>query len=59
LGKKQSLRLGVQVFNLLDSDGVTEGSPRQADNQGGGVSDFFVGRPILPRRLFVRATFSF
>ncbi|MEM6772563.1 MAG: TonB-dependent receptor, partial [Bacteroidota bacterium] len=31
LGKKQSLRLGISVFNLLDSDGVTEGSPRQAD----------------------------
>ncbi|MEM1356788.1 MAG: carboxypeptidase-like regulatory domain-containing protein [Bacteroidota bacterium] len=59
LGKKQSLRLGVSIFNLLDSDGVTEGSPRQADAQSGGVSDFFVGRPILPRRLFLRASFNF
>lgn len=59
LGNKQSLRLGIAVFNLLDSDGVTEGSPRQADAQSGDVSDFFVGRPILPRRIFVRAAFNF
>ncbi|WP_273445568.1 TonB-dependent receptor [Neolewinella agarilytica] len=59
LGKKQSLRLGLSVFNLLDSAGVTEGSPRQADAQAGGVSAFFVGRPILPRRIFIRAAFNF
>ncbi|TXF90301.1 TonB-dependent receptor [Neolewinella aurantiaca] len=59
LGKKQTMRLGFQVSNLFDSDGVTEGSPRQADSQSGGISDFFVGRPILPRRLFVRVSFDF
>ncbi|MEM9928845.1 MAG: TonB-dependent receptor [Bacteroidota bacterium] len=59
LGKEQSLRLGLSVFNLLDSDGVTEGSPRQADAQAGGISAFFVGRPILPRRIFLRALFDF
>ncbi len=58
LGNFESLRLGVAVFNLLDADGVTEGSPRQGDAQTG-VSEFFVGRPILPRRIFLRATFDF
>jgi hypothetical protein len=58
LGKTQSLRLGVSVFNLADSQGITEGSPRQGNSQISG-GDFFVGRPILPRRVYVRATFSF
>ena len=58
LGEEESLRLGVSVFNLLDSAGVTEGSPRQGDAQTGS-SEYFVGRPILPRRLFIRATFDF
>ncbi|HAA21144.1 MAG TPA: TonB-dependent receptor, partial [Cytophagales bacterium] len=58
LGEDETLRLGVSVFNLLNAAGVTEGSPRQgnAQIQGG---DFFVGRPILPRRLFIRAAFNF
>lgn len=54
----ESVRLGVAVFNLLDADGVTEGSPRQGNSQVSG-GNFFVGRPILPRRIFVRATFEF
>lgn len=59
LGNSESLRLGFSVFNLLDADGVTEGSPRQGNAQTGGVSEFFVGRPILPRRIFIRALFDF
>ncbi|MEM8583088.1 MAG: carboxypeptidase-like regulatory domain-containing protein [Bacteroidota bacterium] len=58
LGQDESMRLGVSVFNLLDTDGVTEGSPRQGNSQTGS-SEFFVGRPILPRRIFVRAAFDF
>ncbi len=58
LGPNNSLRLGVSVFNLLDVEGVTEGSPRQGDSQIGG-GDFFVGRPILPRRAFITASFEF
>jgi outer membrane receptor for Fe3+-dicitrate len=54
----ESLRLGISVFNLLDAAGVTEGSPRQGNSQVAG-GNFFVGRPILPRRIFVRATFDF
>ena len=58
LGEGQSLRLGVSVFNLLDSAGVTEGSPRQGDTQIAG-GEYFVGRPELPRRIFFRAAFDF
>ncbi|MEM1127196.1 MAG: TonB-dependent receptor [Bacteroidota bacterium] len=58
LGDQETLRLGLSVFNLLDSEGVTEGSPRQGDAQTG-ISEFFVGRPILPRRVFLKAAFSF
>lgn len=54
----QSLRLGFSVFNLFDSQGLTEGNPRTAT---GVVDDeaFFFGRPILPRRFFLTATLNF
>lgn len=58
LGDGESLRLGVSVFNLLNTSGVTEGSPRQGNAQIGG-GEYFVGRPILPRRIFLRAAFDF
>lgn len=54
----QSVRLGFSVFNLFDSSGITEGNPR-AGVAGQSESEFFVGRPILPRRFFVTATFNF
>ncbi|MBU7579465.1 MAG: TonB-dependent receptor [Porphyrobacter sp.] len=53
-----SLRLSVNVFNLFDTDAVTEGSPRQDANQVANGA-FFVGRPVLPRRITARATFTF
>ena len=57
-GDRQSARIGINVFNLFDSQAVTEGSPRQDINQTvGGV--YFVGRPVLPRRISARATFKF
>ena len=55
---KSSLRLSVNVFNLFDTDAVTEGSPRQDVNQVANGA-FFVGRPVLPRRITARATFTF
>ncbi|MCM4174230.1 TonB-dependent receptor [Arenibacter sp. TNZ] len=58
LDDNQSVRLGVSVFNLFDSEGITEGNPR-AGSAGQSESEFFVGRPILPRRLFFTATFNF
>jgi outer membrane receptor protein involved in Fe transport len=53
----ESLRFGISVFNLFNDNGVTEGNPRDVTQSGTG--EFFVGRPILPRRTFVRATFNF
>jgi iron complex outermembrane recepter protein len=55
---ERTVRLGVNVFNLFDSDAVTEGSPRQDVNQTAG-GQYFVGRPVLPRRVSVRATMTF
>lgn len=51
-------RIGLRVFNLFDSRGLTEGSPRVAAGQESG-GEFFVGRPILPRRIFVSVTQEF
>lgn len=58
LGGDRTARIGVNVFNIFDTDATTEGSPRQdvAQTTGGA---FFVGRPVLPRRVTVRATFAF
>jgi len=55
---QESMRLGLSVFNLFDSEGITEGSPRQGNSQVGS-GNFFTGRPILPRRIFIRAAFNF
>jgi iron complex outermembrane recepter protein len=57
-GDEQRLRIGVNVFNLFDTDATTEGSPRQDNNQTTGGA-FFVGRPVLPRRVVARLTFNF
>lgn len=51
-------RVGVDVYNLLDDDGITEGSPRQDTAQTTGGA-YFVGRPVLPRRYTVRFTVDF
>ena len=53
-----SIRLGINVFNLLDTEATTEGSPRQDVNQTVGGA-YFVGRPVLPRRITGRMTFNF
>lgn len=58
VGGDRTLRLGVNVFNLFDTDATTEGSPRQDVSQTAGGA-FFVGRPVLPRRVTVRATYNF
>lgn len=52
----ESLRLGFNVFNLTDSQGITEGNPRALVE---GEGEFFFGRPILPRRVFFTATMDF
>lgn len=53
----ETLRLGLQVFNLFNSTGVTEGSPRLNNAQT--EEEYFVGRPVLPTRLFFNVTFDF
>ncbi|MEM0933896.1 MAG: TonB-dependent receptor, partial [Bacteroidota bacterium] len=54
-----ALRLGFSVFNLFDSDGLTEGNPRAGIAGQSADGEFFFGRPILPRRFFLTATFNF
>ena len=52
------IRVGASVFNLFDSQGLAEGSPRVGNGQTAG-GQFFVGRPILPRRFTVTASYAF
>jgi outer membrane receptor protein involved in Fe transport len=51
-------RVGIDVYNLLDSDAVTEGSPRQGTTQSLGTA-YFIGRQVLPRRVLARLTYNF
>ena len=51
-------RIGVSVYNLFDSDAVTEGSPRQGTLQNAGQA-YFIGRQVLPRRVLGRLTYEF
>lgn len=52
------MRVSVNVFNVFNTDAVTEGSPRQDNNQAANGA-FFVGRPVLPRRFMGRLSYSF
>ncbi|MGV6830648.1 MAG: TonB-dependent receptor domain-containing protein, partial [bacterium] len=54
-----SLRIGLSVFNLFDSNGLTEGNPRAGIAGQSEDGEFFFGRPILPRRVFFTTTFKF
>ncbi|MBQ4802731.1 TonB-dependent receptor [Aquimarina sp. MMG015] len=54
-----SVRFGLSVFNLFNSSGLTEGNPRAGIAGQSDDGEFFFGRPILPRRVFLTATFSF
>lgn len=58
IGGDRTVRLSVNVFNVFDTDATTEGSPRQDNNQVAG-GRYFVGRPVLPRRITGRLTFNF
>ena len=55
----QTLRVSGNIFNLTDEQGISEGSPRQGNAQSGEPDQFFVGRPILPRRMMLRVTYDF
>lgn len=52
----ETFRLGFNVFNAGDSQGITEGNPRAIVE---GEGEFFFGRPILPRRIFFTGTINF
>jgi iron complex outermembrane receptor protein len=57
-GGNTSMRFGVGIYNLTNSQGLAEGSPRLGATQVTG-GQFFVGRPILPRRVSFTATYNF
>ena len=57
-GRDMTARVGIDVYNLLDDDGITEGSPRQ-DTAQAASGAYFVGRPVLPRRYTLRFTVDF
>ena len=59
LSDDDSIRVSLHVFNLTDTQGITEGSPRQGNAQSGQPAQFFVGRPILPRRTMLRLSYDF
>ena len=51
-------RIGVDVYNLFDSEAVTEGAARQGTLQNAGQA-YFVGRQVLPRRVMARLSYEF
>ncbi len=59
LSNDDGIRVSLHVFNLTDTQGITEGSPRQGNAQSGQPAQFFVGRPILPRRTMIRLSYDF
>ena len=60
VGNDNNLRLSLNVWNLLDSDGLQEGNPRTPlEGQAGTSVGYFIGRPILPRRITLRLTYDF
>jgi iron complex outermembrane receptor protein len=50
------VRLNVDLLNAFQSRGLEEGNPRLI---GSALSEFFVARPLLPRRLLVGLTYDF
>lgn len=51
----ENFTLDLQLFNALNSTGLTEGNPR-VDESLGAVPDIFLARPVLPRRLMLSLT---
>ncbi len=56
LADDSSLHLSLAAFNLTDEVGLTEGNPRAGATTTGGLA---VARPILPRRISLKATYRF
>ncbi|RMI12492.1 MAG: TonB-dependent receptor, partial [Calditrichaeota bacterium] len=55
--RKQVLRIGVHVFNALNSHGLTEGDPRLPPGADPLKRRYFNARPILPRRITFKLSF--
>jgi outer membrane cobalamin receptor len=58
LENKTTLRVSGGIFNMFNSEGITEGNPRAGDTQTNS-GNYFVGRPILPRAYYIRFTYTF
>lgn len=58
LENKSTLRVSGGIFNVFNSEGITEGNPRAGDTQTNS-GNYFVGRPILPRAYYIRFTYTF
>jgi outer membrane receptor protein involved in Fe transport len=56
-GDTESVRLGLNVFNLFNSRGLTEGDPRLPPGVDPTDQPFFNARPILPRRITAKVTY--
>lgn len=54
---EESIRIAGGIFNIFNSEAVTEGNPR-AGNAQTNTGDFFVGRLSLPRAFYLRLTLS-
>ncbi len=58
-GDKEQIKIGLNVYNALNSRGLTEGDPRVADTSVATNDPFYNARPILPRRITVFVMFKF
>jgi outer membrane receptor protein involved in Fe transport len=56
--QNQSLRLGVHVYNLFYSLGLTEGDPRLSTGVDPTQFPYLNARPILPRRITFDLTYN-
>ena len=59
LGANRSLRIGVNVYNLFDDHGLTEGDPRLAPGVDPRRFPYLNARPVLPRRVKLDLTYNF
>ncbi len=54
--RNSTVRLGINIYNLLNSRGLTEGDPRIPPGVSLGERPYFNARPVLPRRILGRLT---
>lgn len=59
MGNKQSVKIGLNLYNAFNNRGLTEGDPRVADTSTVTNDPFYNARPILPRRLTASISFKF